>query len=216
MKLLLLIALALLTTGMHCVAAAEPELKPLYTNNFEGGDKTLKEFLIMSGGFEVKEEGTNKFLELPGSPLDTFGLLFGPAQKVGASASARFFGTKQGRKFPSFGISLNGVGGYRLQMSPAKKALEIFKGDEAKSSVPFDWTSGAWTKLRVQVSEGAGGVLIVEGKAWLADAPEPVAWTISLEEKEELPPGRAGIWGSPYSGTPIRFDDLALTFITTK
>jgi hypothetical protein len=32
---------------------------------------------------------------------------------------------------------------------------------------------------------------------------------ISHTDKTEVPAGRASIWGAPYSGTPIRFDDLA-------
>ncbi len=197
---------------------ADTSAKPIYSNDFEAAEveKAPAEFMIMSGTFVVKEEGGAKFLELPGSPLDTFGLLFGPTQKDGVSAAARFFGTKQGRKFPAFAISLNGVGGYRLQVSPGKKTLELYQGDEAKGSVPFEWVSGAWTKLRLQVRKGAGGGLIVEGKAWPAEAAEPAAWLISLEEKEEIPAGRAGIWGSPYAGTAIRFDDLVLSLATEK
>jgi hypothetical protein len=166
--------------------------------------------MIMSGVFTVKEEAGNKFLELPGAPLDTFGSLFGPAaETLDASASARFFGTKQGRKFPTFGVSLHGVGGYRLQMSPAKKAVEIYKGDVPLASAPFEWPSGTWVHLRVQVTaKGAG--CVVRGKAWPDGSPEPAEWTITQEEAAAPKPGRAGIWGSPYSGTPIRFDDLKI------
>ena len=57
---------------------------------------------------------------------------------------------------------------------------------------------------------GPGG-WIVEGKAWSGEAPEPAKWAITFDEKEEPPSGRAGLWGSPYSGTPIRFDDLIVT-----
>jgi hypothetical protein len=50
----------------------------------------------------------------------------------------------------------------------------------------------------------------VEGKAWPAAQDEPADWTIFLEEKQQPPEGRAGIWGSPFSGTPILFDDLLI------
>jgi hypothetical protein len=184
---------------------------PLYKNDFEAAplDKEPEGMLITAGDFRVKQEGSGKVLELPGDPLDTFGLLFGPSQKAGVTASARFFGTKTGRKYPTFGVSLGGVGGYRLQVSPAKKTLEIFQGDEGRHSVPFDWTDGSWTSLRIQTRKDGDG-WVVEGKAWPAGTPEPAAWTISFPVKEEPPAGRAGIWGSPYSGTLIRFDDLLL------
>jgi hypothetical protein len=184
---------------------------PLYQNDFEAAavDKEPEEMLITAGDFKVKQVEGGKVLELPGDPLDTFGLLFGPSQKAGVTASARFFGTKKGRKFPTFGVSLGGVGGYRLQVSPAKKALEIFQGDEGRHSVPFEWADATWTSLRVQTRKTGDG-WVVEGKAWPAGTPEPAAWTISFAMKDEPPAGRAGIWGSPYSGTLIRFDDLLL------
>jgi hypothetical protein len=184
---------------------------PIYSNDFENDavDKVPAETMVLSGDFQVKEEGGKKFLELPGSPLETFGLLFGPAQPGEATASGRFFGTKQGRKFPAFGISLGGVSGYRLEMSGGKKALELFKGDESRGTVPYEWTSGAWTFLRIQVRKTADGCT-VEGKAWTEGTPEPAKWNISIDEKIPPPAGRAAIWGTPYSGTPIRYDDLLL------
>jgi hypothetical protein len=185
--------------------------EPLYKNDFEAAalDQEPEGMLITAGDFKVKQDGAGKVLELPGDPLDTFGLLFGPSQKAGVTASARFFGTKKGRKFPTFGVSLGGVGGYRLQVSPAKKALEIFQGDEGRHTVPFEWTDAAWTSLRIQTRQ-AGDGWVVEGKAWPAGAPEPAAWTITFSVKDEPAAGRAGIWGSPYAGTLIRFDDLLL------
>lgn len=188
------------------------DVKPLFEENFEKTEigKAPEGFLVLAGGFAVQQEGGNKFLELPGSPLDTFGAVFGPNEKAGLSASGKFFGTKQGRKFPTFGVSVQGVGGYRLQVSPAKKTLEIFKGDEALKSAPFEWASGAWTSLRIQV-RAAGGKWIVEGKAWPSTSPEPAAWAITLDAAEEPSQGRAALWGSPFSGEPIRFDDLIVT-----
>jgi hypothetical protein len=166
--------------------------------------------MVMAGEFLVKQEGDSKFLELPGEPLDTFGLLFGPTSGAEVSASARFFGTKTGRKFPTFAVSVNGVGGYKLQVSPGKKALEIYKGDEPRMSVSYEWPSGTWTQLRIQVRKRGEKECVVEGKAWPAGSPEPKAWMITLTDPEQPSAGRAGIWGSPYSGTPIRFDDLLI------
>lgn len=202
----------LLTALVLPALAADPAPAPLFANDFEAVEvgQTPKEFLIIAGAFAVQKDGTNKVLELPGAPLDTFGVLFGAAGKEDWSASAKFFGTKQGRKFPTFGLSLNGAGGYRLQVSPAKKALEIYKGDEVRATVPLEWKDGSWTALRIQVRKSATGCTI-EGKAWPADAAEPAKSTISVEDTAAPSAGRAGLWGSPYSGTPIRFDDLKIT-----
>ncbi len=196
--------LALIGMAVGALAA-----EPTYQADFESAvvEKAPEGTMIISGDFLVKEDAGKKFLELPGAPLDTFGLLFGPAGKGDESVSARIFGTKKGRKFPAFGVSLGGVGGFRLIVSAAKKTLEIFKGDEARTSVPFDWADDAWTTMRLQVRQTADGC-VVEGKVWPSSAAEPSEWTITLDEKIAPPQGRAGIWGSPYSGTPIRFDDL--------
>jgi hypothetical protein len=209
MKLIRISALCFAAGLLLVPSAAVRAAAPAYTNDFEAAavDAVPEGMMVLAGLFAVKQSPEGKYLELPGEPLDTFGVLFGPAAKGGQSA-ARFFGSKQGRKFPSFGVSLGGVGGYRLAVSPAKKALEIYKGDDLKGTAPFEWKSETWTTLRLQVRPGPKG-WSVEGKAWSSDAAEPASWLIAIEEQEEPTSGRAGIWGSPYSGTPIRFDDLA-------
>src|SRR5437879_5945681 len=95
------------------------EANVLYENNFEKAEpgKLPDELLVLDGAFVVKAEGGNQFLELPGAPLDTFGLLFGPTESTNVAVSARIYGTGKGRRFPTFGLGLNGVGGYKLQVS---------------------------------------------------------------------------------------------------
>src|SRR5438105_6355728 len=192
-------------------AGQSNEAKVIYENNFEKAEvgKVPEDFLVLDGAFAVKEEGGNKFLELPGAPLDTYGLLFGPTENGNVAVSARVHGTAKGRRFPTFGIGVNGVGGYKLQVSPGKKLLELYKGDEVLASAPYAWESDSWTMLRLQARK-AGDSWKIEGKAWRQGAAEPASWSISQEAKAELAPGRASIWGAPYSTTPIRFDDLAI------
>ena len=165
------------------------------------------EFLPLAGEFAVVEEGGNHFVRLPGSPLDTFGALFGPSHGAPSGVEGRFFGTKQGRKYPTFGISLRGAGGYRLQVSPGKGQLEIYKGDEPLTGVPFVWESGSWTWLRLDVVRGESG-WVAEGRAWKEGASVPGEAQVRCVLGAEPPAGRAAIWGSPYSGTPVFFDDL--------
>ena len=202
--------MAILVSLLAKNMAQADDAKPLFENNFEQAEvgKVPDGFLVLDGDFTVKEDGGNKFLELPGAPVDAFGVLFGPTVKTDVAVSARINGTKKGRRFPTFGVGLNGQGGYRLQVSPAKGTLEIFKGDESVASVPFDWKSGEWTMLHLQITK-VGGVWKFEGKAWQG-ATEPPQPMISYEEKTEPSAGRASIWGSPISTTPIQFDDLVL------
>lgn len=191
-------------------AADEP--KPLYSENFDAAEvgKLPAGFTSYAGAFVVAEDSGKKFLELPGAPLDTFGVLYGPSEKAPLSASAKIFGTLVKRKMPAFGLSIGGVGGYRIQVSAAKGQVEIFKADEGRASAPYTWATGTWTALRLQVRE-EGGKWIVEGKAWPADAAEPAGWTIRYEAPEPPPQGKCGVWGNPFSGTPIRFDDLVVS-----
>lgn len=165
-------------------------------------------FLVLDGQFSVREEGADRFVELPGAPLESYGVMFGPAKKENWGAKARLRGTGQGRRFPVFGLSLNGVAGYRLQVAPAKKAVELLKGDEVRASAPLTWESGTWTQLRVQVRKAASGGWVVEGKAWKDGTPEPATWMVTWNDTEEPVSGRAAVWGKPFSGTPIHFDDF--------
>jgi len=205
-----------LLVSFVCAFAAQP--KTLYRTDFEKAEigKVPEDFLVLDGGFVVQQEGGNNFLELPGAPLDTFGLLFGPTESNNVSASARIFGTGKGRRFPAFAVGLNGVGGLKLQVSPAKKLVELYRGEEVLASAPYNWESGSWTMLRLDVRKSKDGEFKVQGKVWKQDAKEPQAWTIDYTLMGDLPAGRAAIWGNPYSGTPIGFDDLSVSSILDK
>ena len=174
-------------------------------------DSVPKDFRIIDGTFAVKQQDDNKVLELAGSPLETFGFLFGPAQQDGLGVSARIHGTSRGRRFPHFAVSLGSVGGHRLQVSPAKLAIEILRGDTPQTSVPYQWKSGTWTHLKFQIRKVDDKQWKVEGKVWQDGQPEPDEWMITLDESEAPIPGRPGAWGIPFSVTPIRFDDLKVT-----
>jgi hypothetical protein len=188
--------------------SAAPAVR-LYANNFEQAQvgKLPEDFLSLNGEFAVKAEAGNKLLELPGAPLDSFGVLFGPTASTNVAVSARIFGTAKGRRYPTFGVGLCGVSGYKLQVAPAKKALELLKDEAVQASVPFDWKTGTWTHFRLQV-RAAGGGWRIEGKAWPQDGPEPKDWMLAFDEKEEPAAGRFSVLGSPFSGMPIWFDDL--------
>ena len=198
-------------------ASAEPN-KPLYENNFEKAviGSVPDDFLVLDGGFAVQEEAGNKFLELPGAPLETFGVIFGTTEKENVAVSARIYGTSKGRRSPTFAVGVGGQGGYRLQVAPSKKLIELYKGDMVKTSVAFEWQSGKWTQFKLQVRKMKNGDWRVEGKVWPQGSKEPEGWMITSDEKQEPPNGRASVWGSPYAGTPIRFDDFVVARTAAK
>jgi L-fucose isomerase-like protein len=111
---------------------------------------------------------------------------------------------------------LGGVAGYKLQVAPGKKALELLKDQEVKTSLPFDWQSGAWTQLRVLIRKVKAGEWKIEGKAWPQGSAEPKEWMVAVDEAEEPVGGRASVLGSPFAGTPIWFDDLRVERVGEK
>ena len=199
----LLIGLAALT-----IYAAEP----LYQTNFEKTKtgEVPEDFLVLDGDFAVKQEEGNKYLELPGAPLDAFGFMFGPSARHGNEISARMFGTKKGRRYPVFGIALNGVNGYRLQVAPAKRAIELLKGSAVVANVPFRWGGGEWLRLALRVEQTSAAEWTVSGRVWADGKKAPAKPTITHKETKEPRNGKPSIWGSPYSGTPIRYDDIVV------
>lgn len=195
------------------LAVAAAEVAPLYENDFQAAKvgEPPEGMLVLDGGFAVRAEGAEQFLELPGTPLETYGVLFGPAQTNNVAVTARIYGTGKGRRYPAFGVGLGGVNGYKLRVSPGKKALELYHGDTELQRVPFDWKSGQWTHVQLQVRAVAAGGSVVEGKAWTHGASEPAEWLIRQPAEPAAPrPGRAALWGAPYADTPIRYDDLRL------
>src|SRR5438309_7509689 len=95
-----------LVCGIRLAIAVQAQ--SLYTNNFETAEvgKLPADFMVLAGDFAVKAESGNKFLELPGSPLDSFSVQFGPGGNPEVGVSARINGTAKGRRFPTFGVGL--------------------------------------------------------------------------------------------------------------
>src|SRR6185295_20141056 len=118
MKALKCIGLALGLVALTEFAQAQDSKLP-YTNNFEQAaeGKLPDGFLALDGDFTVKAEGGNKFLELPGAPLDNYGVMFGPAVKSDVVVTARINTTARGRRLSTFGVGLNGQGGFKLQVA---------------------------------------------------------------------------------------------------
>lgn len=202
--------------GLSVAAIAADAPKPLYENNFEKAEagKVPDDLMVLGGEFVVKGDSTNHFLELPGAPLDSFAVQFGPAEKTEVAVTARILGTSKGRRTPTFGVGLGGVSGWKLQVSPGKKALELSKDQEIMATRSYDWKSETWTQLRLEIRKVKEGAWQVEGKAWPQDETELKAKLLTFDPTEEPPSGKASILGSPFAGTPIWFDDLRVEKLT--
>jgi hypothetical protein len=209
-------SLAVLAAGYFL--GAQPPAAPSYSNDFEKSEvgAAPADMLILDGAFAVQSFENNKVLELPGNPLSNFGAMFGPEGMTAGEVSARIWGDVSGKRSPEFGVGSNDAGGYKLWVWPDQRVTELRKNEQTVASAPFNWNPQTWTRLRLRVRAAGGGKWAVEGKAWPDGAAEPGAWAVTYEDAQAPPAGRASIWGSPYSGKPIRFDDLAVTAAAAK
>ena len=202
-------SLALLLLIFHSQAALTAPRILFHEDFAKAALNTVPEgFLVLDGGFAVKDVDGNRCLELPGEPLESFAVQFGPVPDSEIGIRARIRGVARGRRFPVFGVGLNGAGGYQLRLSPAKDVLELCRDQKVKAQATSTWCSGDWLRFELQVSPSKNGGFMVRGKVWRDGKAEPEQWLIDFQDPEKPPAGRASIFGSPYSGTPIQFDDL--------
>ncbi len=192
-------------------AAAAPADPPLFHENFDKAalGKPSKEFLLFAGAFEVKDAGGgNKALELPGEPLETFGAMFGPADGNLIDVRAKIWAASTGKRFPEFGVGAADVSGYRLLLLPRQKRIVLRKADVELASAPYEsWTTETWTAFRLTI-EPVGDAWRISGAAWPAIGDESKGATLAYDEKTKPANGRGSVWGLPFSGKPIRFDDI--------
>jgi len=166
------------------------------------------QFMVIQGEFEVKESGTNKLLELPGAPLDSHSVLFGPVTNANIMTEARILSARKGRRMPTFGVGLGGVAGYKVQVAPAKEAIELLLDAQAVTNAPFQWKSGSWTHCQLQIEQKDANTWLIKGRAWNQDDPVPTGWPLQIQTTEPPISGQASVLGSPFSGESIQFDDL--------
>jgi hypothetical protein len=206
-------AIFIIAAIIALTCSAQPsDDKVLFKSDFESAnvDSLPEELMVLAGEFSVKDIGGNKALELAGNPLEDFGALFGPAESDGIAVRARIRSESAKRLAPRFGVGLGGVGGYRLLIASGQNGLQVFRDQQTVASAPFEWTPGKWTSLHLQLRKVSEDKWIIEGRAWADGTPEPKDWAISFEVSEGPPAGKASIWGAPYSGKPILFDDLSV------
>ncbi len=90
-----------------------------------------EEVFVVDGKIEIAAKDGNKALVIhPGTELVDASAQLGESASGSASIQARVFASKRGRSVPRFGVSAHGLSGYRVYVSPAKKQLELIKGDQ--------------------------------------------------------------------------------------
>ena len=170
-----------------------------------------KEVFVVDGTIRIGSHDGNKAIVIDPNPITDASAQLAVSANGNASIEARILATKRGRSTPRFGVSVHGMSGHRLIVNPAKKSLDLVKNNETLTSVPFDWTSDAWLKVKLAVQKSAGDAWNISGKAWAADAAEPADPLIKYEDKALKGQGKCAIWATPFSGTPVYFDDIHLS-----
>ena len=197
------------------IQADESKKMTEFSENFEkvevgeAPDKVME----IEGTFAVVEEDGKKFLRVGAEPLAENGLVLGPSMKAGGMIEAKIRSFKKRRSYPRFGIGLHGISGYRLRLVPSGGKIELLKNEEVVASEKFKWDADKWTNLKLEI-EKSGEKWSIKGWVWPegeGDAgKQPEEPTISHEDEEAPGQGKGSLWGSPYSGKPIDFDDIKI------
>ena len=187
--------------------------KTIYEEKFnEKMTEHPEDFFVMDGTFIIRKLGKNYALHLVPRPLNTYGLLFGPEIKDSLIVSADIFAGKRGRSIPSFGVGTNGLAGFRLYVRAARTGTVIqivYNETQVIASAAYDeWMNETWTSMKLYVNK-VGEEVEVYGKAW-PQGKEEGGWQVSYKGKLETDEGQASIWGIPYSGRDIFFDNLKI------
>jgi hypothetical protein len=103
------------------------------------------------------------------------------------------------------------MAGYRLYVNSAKKQLELVKADQTLATAPFTWTSDTWLNLKIEAKKAAGDAWSITASVWPAsEAAAPATPQLKHEDKGLKGHGKCAIWATPYSNTPIYFDDIQI------
>jgi hypothetical protein len=166
---------------------------------------------ILDGAYAVSQEENDKRLTLPGSPVGDFGLLFGPrVREKSLGLTFSFFATKKGRRLPALAAGLGGVRSYRFRLNAATRQILLFRQDVEIGKVAYQWESGAWSRVRFQALPGDGEKTRIRLKLWKRGEEEPKEWLFDEIDPSAFAGGKCALWGYPYAGTPIHFDDLKI------
>lgn len=170
------------------------------------------DLFILAGAFTVEaEEGGNHVLQISTGELVDATVQIGDSLKTGGEVVARAKGLQQRRSFPRFGVGLHGKSGFQLRVSPAARAVELLKGEEVIQTVPFTWTAGQWHLVRLRVEAIPNAGWSVSGWVWPEASPAPEQALIEYISEPAPLQGKASLFGTPFSGQPIQFDDVRVT-----
>lgn len=188
----------------------------VFAENFSGHEIGAEPdtVFILDGAYKVHEfSHDERCLMLPGSPIGEFGVLFGPRiRDEGLELRFSFFSTKKGRRMPAIAAAIGGIRGWQMRVNPASRRLILSHDEIEKAQAPLIWEDGLWWSVRFAVMPKDESLqsTTVQVKLWPKQEAEPESWLIEKTEKLAYGGGKCVLWGFPYAGTPIFFDDLSI------
>lgn len=203
--------LSLLAVAALPAAAQEMKKFDIKAEAWAVGEPPAEVF-VLDGRVSIADKDGGKAVMIdPGTELVEASAQFGDSAAGSATIQARVFASKKGRSTPRFGLSVHGMSGYRLYVNPAKKLLELVKADQVVATAPFTWTSDAWLNLKIEAKKVAGDAWSITASAWpTTEAAAPATPQLKHEDKGLKGQGKCAIWATPYSNTPIFFDDIQI------
>jgi hypothetical protein len=205
----LLVALLFLTASL--ASGGELKQQEIDLEKLREGELP-QEIFVIDGSIRIKFRQGRKVIEISGDkPEVDAGAVLGPISIGAAKIEARVFASKAGRSLPRFGVGVHGQTGFRLFVVPARMQLQLMKGDEVITAVPFEWKSETAVQLRLAYIPASAGHWTVTGKAWIDGTQEPAVAQITQEISSPPPRGQSSIWATPYAGTPVDFDQIKVS-----
>lgn len=197
----------LLATAILPAAAQEVKKFDINCDAWSLGEVPAEVF-VLDGKVSIAEKDGGKAIMIdPGTELVEASAQIGESAAGNALIQARVFASKKGRSSPRFGISVHGMNGPRLYVNPAKKQIELVRGDQLLASAPFVWVSDSWLNLRLEVTKGEGDKWAARAYVWPQNGQKPTD-SLKHEVTGLKGQGKCTLWATPYSNTPIYFDDL--------
>jgi outer membrane protein assembly factor BamB len=130
----------------------------------------------------------------------------GPADLHDYTVEADLLATARRRQVGDAGVLAQR---YSLTLFGNAQKLELtpWQPETARvASVPFEWKTDAWYRVKLRVENLPGGQVRARGKVWPAGSPEPDAWTVERTDPVGNRQGSPGIFGSALA--EIYFDNI--------
>lgn len=115
----------------------------------------------------------------PAPPVARVHTFLGTPEMKDYTIEADVQGQRVRTDLPDIGV---GASRYLLQIAGNTQLLRLQSWDalpRIDKTIPFEWKEGVWYRLKLTTTK-QGDKVLIQGKAWEADKPEPEKWTVEV------------------------------------